>query len=47
LVLLKVSIDTLHDYIDAVYDLTIAYKGANEDVLPRMPAKSMPGKGNS
>lgn len=34
----------MHDYIDAVYDLTIAYKDAHEDVLPRKTAKSMPSK---
>ncbi|KAK3698764.1 hypothetical protein QZH41_014517, partial [Actinostola sp. cb2023] len=38
----ETSIDRLHDYIDAVYDLTIAYKDVDKDVLPRQTAKSMP-----
>ena len=32
------------DYLDAVYDLTIAYSVANESPVPRKPAPSMTGK---
>lgn len=35
------------DYLDAVYDLTIAYSNVSESPVPRKPAPSMTGMSNS
>ena len=44
-VLLKASFEVLApDYLDAVYDLTIAYSNSSESAVPRRPAPSMTGK---
>lgn len=41
----KASLEVLSsDYLDAVYDLTIAYSIANESPVPRKPAPSMTGE---
>lgn len=41
---IQIALDTLSDHLDAIYDLTIAYRDKNEDLLPRKKAKSLPGK---
>ncbi|EDO36141.1 predicted protein [Nematostella vectensis] len=38
----EASLEAVGDYIDAVYDVTIAYKGVTENPLPRTAAKGMP-----
>ena len=44
-VIFKASFEVLSsDYLDAVYDLTIAYSNVNESPVPRKPAPSMTGK---
>ena len=46
-VVLQVCLEKLSDYLDAVYDITIAYKEADDEcVLPRIQAPSMPGINN-
>ena len=41
----KASFEVLSsDYLDAVYDLTIAYSNVSESPVPRKPAPSMTGK---
>ena len=42
--ILQVCLEKLSDYLDAVYDITIAYKEADDEcALPRIQAPSMPG----
>lgn len=44
-VIFKASFEILSsNYLDAVYDLTIAYGNANESPVPRKPAPSMTGE---
>ena len=43
--IVKASFEVLcPDYVDAVYDLTIAYSNDYEDITPRKQAPNMTGK---